>query len=83
MGGINLVGGVDSRGSYVLEILCVKMKESGPLGACAGHAPSRSANAITMPTTNSIILPNWWKISQMCHVAKLNYQKNPNKFRDS
>ena len=32
-------GGVDSRGSYVSKILCVKMKESGPLGACTGHAP--------------------------------------------
>ena len=37
-------GGVDSRGGYVSKILYVKMKESGPLGgACAGHAPSRSA----------------------------------------
>ena len=41
-------GGVDSRGSYVSKILYVKMKESGPVGggACAGHAPSRSANAV-------------------------------------
>ena len=29
-------GGVDSRGSYVLKILYVKTKESGPLGE---HAP--------------------------------------------
>ena len=32
--------GMDSRGSYVLKILYVKTKESGPLGgACARHAP--------------------------------------------
>ena len=36
---------MDSRGGYVSKILYVKMKEFGPLGACAGHAPSRSANA--------------------------------------
>ena len=31
---------MDSQGGYILEILYVKMKESGPLGgACAGHAP--------------------------------------------
>ena len=30
---MDLVGGVDSQGSYVSKILCVKMKESGPLGA--------------------------------------------------
>ena len=29
---VDLVGGVDSRGGYVLKILYVKMKESGPLG---------------------------------------------------
>ena len=27
-------GGVDSRGGYVLKILHVKTKESGPLGGC-------------------------------------------------
>ena len=32
-------GGVDSRGGYVSKILYVKTKESGPGGACAGHAP--------------------------------------------
>ena len=38
-------GGVDSRGGYISKIFYVKMKEFGPLGgACAGHAPSRSAN---------------------------------------
>ena len=31
---------MDSRGGYTSKILCVKMKESGPLGgACAGHPP--------------------------------------------
>ena len=40
-------GGVDSRGGYVSKILYVKMKEFGPLGgACAGHAPYRSANVL-------------------------------------
>ena len=35
--GVDLVGGgVDS---YISKILYVKMKKSGPLGACAGHAP--------------------------------------------
>ena len=33
IGGVDLVGGgVDSRGGYVLKILYVKPKESGPLG---------------------------------------------------
>ena len=33
IGGVDLVrGGVDSRGSYVLKILYVETKESGPLG---------------------------------------------------
>ena len=37
MRGVDLVGGgADSRGGYILKILYVKMKESGPLG---GHAP--------------------------------------------
>ena len=40
-GGVDLVeGAVDPRGSYVLKILHVKMKESGPVGgARAGRAP--------------------------------------------
>ena len=32
MGGVDLVGGVDSRSGYVSKILYVKTKESGPLG---------------------------------------------------
>ena len=33
-------GGMDSQGGYVLKILYVEMKESGPLGrAYTGHAP--------------------------------------------
>ena len=34
-------GGADSRGGFVLKILFVETKESGPLGwgTCAGHAP--------------------------------------------
>ena len=40
-GGMDLVwGAVDPRGSYILKILHVKMKESGPVGgARAGRAP--------------------------------------------
>ena len=47
-GGVDLVGGaMDPRGGYVLKILHVKMKESGPVGgARAGRAPPRSANVI-------------------------------------
>ena len=38
-GGVDLVGGaVDPRGGYVLKILHVKMKESGPVGG-GGRAP--------------------------------------------
>ena len=41
---MDLVGGMDSRGSCVSKILYVKTKESEPLGeagggACAGHLP--------------------------------------------
>ena len=37
---MDLVGGdVDSRGGYVSKMLYAEMKESVPLGACAGHAP--------------------------------------------
>ena len=44
--GFPVGGGVDSRGGYVSQILYVKTEESGPLlGACAGHAPPKSANA--------------------------------------
>ena len=32
-------GGADPRGGYVSKILYVATKESGPLGACAEHAP--------------------------------------------
>ena len=33
------VGGVDPRrGCFSLK-MCAKMKELGPVGACAGHAP--------------------------------------------
>ena len=32
-------GGADSQGGYVSKILYVETKESGPLGACTGHAP--------------------------------------------
>ena len=37
-GGVDLGGGggIDSRGGYVLKVLYVEMKESGPLG---GHMP--------------------------------------------
>ena len=40
-GGVDLVGGLDSRGRYVSKILYVKMKELGPLegGGHTGCAP--------------------------------------------
>ena len=41
---MDLMGGVDSRGSYVSKILYVETKESGPLGGCAPGTPPRSAN---------------------------------------
>ena len=48
-GGVDLVrGAVDPRGGYVLKILHVKTKESGPIGGGARRArpPPRSANGI-------------------------------------
>ena len=36
---MDLVGGVDSRDSYVSEILYVKTKESGPLGGVRRARP--------------------------------------------
>ena len=40
-GGVDLVGGVESRGGYFSKMLYVKTKETGTLGggACAGHPP--------------------------------------------
>ena len=49
MGGMDLVGGMDSRGSYVSKILYVEMKESEPLGGRALGTPQRSANDIAKP----------------------------------
>ena len=43
-GGIDLVGGVDSRGGYVLKIFYVETKESEPLGGSAPGTPPRSPN---------------------------------------
>ena len=38
--GMDLVGGaVDSQGSYILKIVYVKKKESGPLGGCVLGTP--------------------------------------------
>ena len=55
---MDLVGGaVDPRGGYVLKILHVKTKESGPVGgAHAGRAPPRSANVRGMKIFNSYVL---------------------------
>ena len=40
-------GGVDLRRGHSLVKMYAKMKELGPIGgACAGHAPPRSANAV-------------------------------------
>ena len=36
---ISVGGGANSRGGYVLKIVYVKTKESGPVGARAGGAP--------------------------------------------
>ena len=38
-------GGIDSRGGYILTILYVETKESGPLGGHAPSSPHRSTNA--------------------------------------
>ena len=49
-GGMDLVGGgMDSRGGYVLKILYVKMKESGPLG---GRAPGSAS--VDPPKSSSV-----------------------------
>ena len=41
VGGVDLVGGVESQGSYISKILYVKTKESGPLeGGGVGRAVS-------------------------------------------
>ena len=38
-GGVDLVGDIDSRDSYILKILYVETKESGSLGGVPGQAP--------------------------------------------
>ena len=58
-GGVDLIGGaVDPRGSYVLKILHVKMKESGPMGgACAGRAPlDPPMHVVYLVTANWLIV---------------------------
>ena len=57
-GGVDLVGaGVDSRGGYVLKILYVKTKESGPLGGhVLGICLCRSANGMTVSSTNGNVI---------------------------
>ena len=52
-GGVDLIGGMVSRGGYVLKILYVKTKESEPLGGMPGARPPRSANG--KDTTRKII----------------------------
>ena len=44
MGGVDLIGGMDSRGGYISNILYVKMKESGPLGGVCRARPPKTAN---------------------------------------
>ena len=39
VGGVDLVGGVDSQGGYGLNILYVKTTESGPLGGVRRARP--------------------------------------------
>ena len=54
-----VVGGVDSRGSYVSRILYVKTKESWPLGGRApGTPPSRSANEVWVNVQQADIINN-------------------------
>ena len=47
-GGVHsLVGGMELRRGHVLVKMYAKTKELGPIGgACAGHAPPRSANVL-------------------------------------
>ena len=56
VGGVDLVGGgggvVDSRGGYISKILCVKMKESGPLW---GRAPGRSLDPSKISTMQACL----------------------------
>ena len=72
MGGVDLVGGANSRGSYVSKILYVKIKESGPLGAglrqCKGQidSPGKSilpskfdALAFKIYCTQTVVLFQW------------------------
>ena len=44
--GFPVWGGINSRGSYILKILYVETKESGPLGGHAPGKPPRSTNDI-------------------------------------
>ena len=45
--GFPVGGSVDLRRGRFSAKMCAKTKESGPVGgACAGHAPPRSANAL-------------------------------------
>ena len=51
-GGVDLVrGAVDPRGGYVLKILHVKMKESGPVGG-GGRAPGAPPLDPPMPSVS-------------------------------
>ena len=57
VGGVDLMGGVDSRGSFFSY---VETKEAGPLGG--GHAPGTpptSANAQRNNGPEQLILFNW------------------------
>ena len=65
-------GGVDFRGSYVLKILYVKMKELGPLGGVrAGRTPPRSANV--MP---ALIANDSNKLNPICIPTATFYEDN-------
>ena len=70
------VGGVDSRGSYLLKILYVETKESGPLGR-ASVTPPRYANGLLHPSES--VRPNGQKIHYKSTFDKRN-QRNRNLF---
>ena len=56
--GINLIGGIDSRGGYVSKILYVETKESVPLGIrqCTSCLKSQKTVVVSCAVWNGIYL---------------------------
>ena len=72
-GGVDLVrGAVDPRGGYVLKILHVKTKESGPVGG--GRAPG--APPPLDPPMKYTQDPEGLTCGQSVHVKSQNFQKH-------